>query len=63
MNIQTELQFLLSQEWKLVGVNIVLSPDGCIRTDDIIRAAHWWRIKIDIQKQIEIDRQNRRTIY
>lgn len=61
--LQTDLQFLLKEGWRLVGINQIESPDGRIRTTDIIKAAHWWRIKLDLQKQIRIDRQNRRTIY
>lgn len=63
MMTQTDLQFLLKEGWRLIGINQIESPDGRIKTDNIIKAAHWWRIKLEIQRQIEIDKQNRRTIY
>jgi len=50
-SIQTDLQFLLKNGWKLVAPNTVQYED-CI-TDDIEKAARIFRAKLKLQEILE----------
>ena len=53
MSMQGDLQYLLSEGWRLIDLNTIESPDGEVLTGDIEKAARFWRAKKHAQTLIQ----------
>jgi hypothetical protein len=63
MSVHAELKFLLSQGWRLIGWNLIESPDGTVRTTDIEKAARIWRVKLKLKEWLDFRAHCRRMGY